>query len=48
LFIAMALGWFVFEPWLVRAAGVDDRDRGELRRDLRTTAMALLGLPTSP
>lgn len=48
LFIAMALGWFVFEPWLVRAAGVDDRDRGELRRDLRATAMALLGLPTSP
>ncbi len=47
LFIAMALGWFVFEPWLVRAVGVDARDRAGLRRDLIETAMALLGLPPS-
>jgi TetR/AcrR family transcriptional regulator, repressor for neighboring sulfatase len=47
LFIAMALGWFVFEPWLVQAVGVDDRDRGVLRRELRATAMALLGLPAT-
>jgi AcrR family transcriptional regulator len=45
LFIAMALGWFVFEPWLVQAAGVAARDRGELRRELRATAITLLGLP---
>jgi len=45
LFLAMALGWFIFEPWLVQAVGIEARDRAELRRELVETAMGLLGLP---
>lgn len=45
LMVAMALGWLLFEPWLVRAAGLADEDLGKVRRDTLRAARALIGFP---
>lgn len=42
-FVAMALGWMVFEPWLVRAASLDDRPLEEARALMRRTGITLIG-----
>jgi AcrR family transcriptional regulator len=39
---AMGLGWFVFEPWLVRAARLQDRDVDAVRRNVRNMIVALV------
>ena len=39
---AAALGWFIFEPFLILAADLSDRDRGEVRRMVRHTVLLLL------
>ena len=41
--VAMVLGWLVFEPWLVRATGMDDCPLSEARRRVRATGITLIG-----
>lgn len=40
--VAMALGYLVFEPWLVPAAGLDDRELSEARAAAYRAAMSLM------
>ena len=39
---ATALGWMIYEPFLLRAAGLDDRELGDVRDDVRNSMMNLL------
>lgn len=43
LLCALALGWLVFEPWLMRATGLADEDPDATRNESLRTAMQLLG-----
>lgn len=47
LLAALALGWLVFEPWLLRATGLDDEDPDAIRASALRTAAALLGIGTA-
>ncbi len=40
--LAMGLGWLVFEPFLLAATGLDERDSKEVRRDARLAGVRLL------
>ena len=46
-FIAMALGWMIFEPWLIRATDMNDRPLEEARRLMRQTGVTLIGAASS-
>jgi len=42
IFIAMVLGYMVFEPWLIHATGTDDRPIEEARALMRNTGLTLI------
>ncbi len=42
LMFATALGWMVFEPYLLAATGLEDEDEAEVQRRAKATMLRLL------